>query len=167
MDAAGERLIELLEAAIRPNVSVAYGSHPYIAAPPSLFIATLKEIATLTRGRRFLDVGSGLGSKLVLAKLLGFQPSGIEVVPEYVAFSRKLIECPVVEADAFTFADWHRFDVIYCYRPFVELPREQLLERRIVEGMRMGQIVWFPHTGDYAHIRSRCVELSPGVFERR
>lgn len=162
------RLIELLEAAIRPEVVGNHEFYRYIPLPSEVFLAELGRIAEVTSGRRFLEVGSGLGSKLVLGRLLGFDVRGVEIQPRYIEFSRQLIDCPVWEGDAFAFPDYRRFDVVYTYRPFVNLEREQLLEMKIARDLKMGTVLWLPFSGKYGHIeRLGMHRLWPGVWVKR
>jgi SAM-dependent methyltransferase len=107
-------------------------------------------------GRRFLDAGSGIGEKLELAAMLGWKPTGVEREPEYVCSSRLYWPHPVIVGDAFEFAEYADFDLVYCYRPCFEAADQDALNRVIAERMRPGALFfsaggpwpdWLEHVG--------------------
>jgi SAM-dependent methyltransferase len=102
----------------------------------------LREMDIVGRGesRRFLDVGSGIGEKLALAGLLGFAPQGIEIDPELAYHSRRFFPYPVEVVDAYDFRSYHRYDVIYCYRPMIEVSDQVELNSVIAERMNPGAL---------------------------
>ena len=108
-------------------------------------------------GKRFLDVGSGLGTKLHLARILGFDAHGLELRGHYADASRELFsDCPVTVGDASAFSDYDAFDVVYCYRPCVDPDEQTRLNRLISERMATGALFfsaggpwpdWLDHVG--------------------
>jgi SAM-dependent methyltransferase len=77
---------------------------------------------------KFLDVGSGIGTKLYLADSLNFEPHGIEINPAYVDISKELFpEYPVKCVSATEYRSYDKFDVIYSYR----LARDDILQHQV------------------------------------
>jgi SAM-dependent methyltransferase len=106
----------------------------------------------------FLDVGSGIGSKLFLAEQAGLQPAGLELRTAYVEVSRRIWpQYPVTCADALAYEDYGDFDVIYCYRIAQGPDLQDRVNRRIIEQMRPGALFfsaggpnpdWLEQVGD-------------------
>lgn len=94
-------------------------------------------------GFRFLDVGSGIGTKMVLASALGYAVTGVELRPEYAEASRELCpEAEVVCADAFEWSGYGTADVVYSYRPCLDLEDQAGLTKRIVAEMKPGALLF-------------------------
>jgi len=100
---------------------------------------------------KFLEVGCGIGAKLVLvSKLFGFQVTGFDYNLQYCNDACELLhhwECQnwVVEnADALSVTALEYYqasDVIYLNRPFVHLEQQGELEHLVLERMRPGAYV--------------------------
>lgn len=93
-------------------------SWDYQAWPVDEFMAGLEVCAKMTDGREFIDVGSGIGTKMALAARMGFNVYGIEFRAQYSAMTSYL--CPegrVYDIDARGFSRYGSFDVIYAYLP--------------------------------------------------
>jgi len=76
----------------------------------------VRRLAALTKGRRFLDVGSNLGYAVEGARLMGFEAQGIEIDSEAVTaakadFPQNTYTCATVEEFSET---GQQFDVVYC-----------------------------------------------------
>lgn len=118
--------------------------HIYAPWPIKEFVTALSTVREATENVAYLEVGCGIGSKLVLAAFMGFDVTGIEKRERYVAVARHL--CPearveVAEARGY---GYRAFDVIYCYRPFVDDDLEAALEAEITAGSRPGTILILP-----------------------
>jgi SAM-dependent methyltransferase len=98
-------------------------------------LLTIRE--QLGEGRfKFLDVGSGIGSKLFIADSLGFEPYGIEHNPDYIAVSVDLFpEYVIFEYDALDFTHYEQFDVIYSYRLARNNELQQQINAHIIKHM--------------------------------
>jgi SAM-dependent methyltransferase len=106
-------------------------------------------------GRSLLEIGCGIGSKLLLARLLGWDRlTGLELRREYVEVARELTiwagdNCriepgpPLLVGDAFEFDRYDEYDVVYMYRPCIEDEHEAALERLIASRMRPGAVAFF------------------------
>jgi hypothetical protein len=91
---------------------------------------------------RFLECGSGFGFIAALARELGFTVRGIEIVSEYIEYSRRFFPAvPVEQADLRTFNRFDEFNVIYYYGPFADDDVQAVFEHRIEEAIRPGGII--------------------------
>jgi SAM-dependent methyltransferase len=114
---------------------------PFMPFPLPAFVMLLTEALPEAPGTRFLDVGCGSGSKLLVARdLFGLGCRGIDRVPEYVAAARELgldAEC----TDALGYPGYGSADIIWLNRPFRDPGAEAALEAQIWEQMTPGAIV--------------------------
>lgn len=89
----------------------------------------------------FLDMGCGVGTKLLLAYLRGWMVTGVERHTDYAEAARRLVpEAQVIVGDAWTFTGYDAFDVVYSYRLAYELERQHELNQLIVSRMRPGSL---------------------------
>jgi SAM-dependent methyltransferase len=96
-------------------------------------------------GHRFLEVGSGIGTKLCLAHALGWSATGLELHPAYVEVSRRLFpHVEVIEGSAETFEDFDAFDLVYAARVAIDRTRQARILRRLVEKMTPGALLFAP-----------------------
>jgi SAM-dependent methyltransferase len=144
-----ERLVAKLQYELLPNREPTKQWFDWQTLPLGTFYAGMHAVRQkLGPGRfSFVDVGSGIGTKLFLADTLGFEVWGIERRPDYVEVSNALFpEYPVKCIDALEYQDYADFDVIYSYR----LARKDQLQERvnahIVEHMRDGAIFFSTDT---------------------
>lgn len=125
--AVGRALSHKANDAYYNNISLGY----------SRFMVGLNAALDLIEQRRgklkklkFLDVGCGLGTKMLLAKNHGLIPYGIDTNPKYLEVVREMeMECEM--ADALTFEKYADFDLIYWYIPIRDRPLMEQLEDRI------------------------------------
>jgi SAM-dependent methyltransferase len=90
--------------------------------------------------KRFLDVGCGPGTKLLMAKSF-FKAEGIEVVDRFIQQSKAFgLDC-VHKQDALEYEHYGDFDVIYFYRPFKNNELQKQLEDRIYSQMKVGALL--------------------------
>lgn len=105
------------------------------------FIALLAEALPETTGDRFLDIGCGIGTKMMLTEeIFGLEVQGIERVPEYAkeARSRGLA---ITEADARGWDGYGDFDIIFFNRPFFNQEMQAELEHQVWTDMKPGAVV--------------------------
>lgn len=118
--------------------------HAYDPLPFWLFLDGIRAATHLATGRRFLDVGCGIGDKLALMHHLGWQVAGIDRHPPYVDAARELVpEADVSCGDAMD-ADSFDADLVYMYRPAVADALEERLEAHVLERIRPGTVCFFP-----------------------
>lgn len=105
------------------------------------FTALLAEALPEVTGDRFLDIGCGVGTKMMLAQdIFGLSVYGVERVPEYVAAARKR-GLVVEEADALGWNGYGDFDVVFFNRPFFDVERQAQLEQQVYRDMKPGAVV--------------------------
>jgi hypothetical protein len=106
------------------------------------FLALLFEAVPLIPDNgRFLDVGAGPGSKMVLAReVAGLDVTGIEVSDTLAALGRA-IGLPVRTADARYWAGYGKHDCVWLNRPLRDAVIEQALEERVRAGMAPGAVL--------------------------
>ena len=135
------------EASLPPagDDQITYGWVPF---PSGAFVDMLLEgffLLKQDRTKRFLDVGSGIGTKLMLASVL-FDAHGIELFDEYI-YQSELLGCKnVIKADALKFDGYGEFDFLYFYRPFRSDQVQKEFESRLAEKMRPGALLAPMHT---------------------
>lgn len=95
----------------------------------------------------FIDVGCGIGTKLVLVSDLFRKVTGIEINSDYSKISRILARTRqninVITKDALKFKKYKDFDIIYFYRPFRSSILQEKLENKIFEESKEGCIMVF------------------------
>ncbi|TDL85489.1 hypothetical protein [Meridianimarinicoccus aquatilis] len=120
---------------------------------------------------RFLDVGCGVGLKVVSA--LEFFPSadGLEYDAGYARTSKALFkamglaQCGSIHGDAVSFDKYADYDVIYFYRPMRNEEGLKKMENQIVEHARPGTILIAPYLSFAARHQSlNCGQIGGSVF---
>jgi SAM-dependent methyltransferase len=118
--------------------------HAYDPLPTTLFLSGLARAAELTEGRRFLDVGCGIGRNLALAHCLGWQVAGIERHEPYLDAAAELLpEATLVHADALS-VEVFDADCVYLYRPARGDELAEILERHVLARLPVGTVCFFP-----------------------
>jgi SAM-dependent methyltransferase len=114
---------------------------PFMPFQLPAFDALLYEAMTEAPGDRFLDIGCGPGSKLLIAQEhYGLDAYGIDRVPEYVAAAREAgLKADV--ADALDWTGYGDFDLIWFYRPMADPALQAQLEWHVWNSMAPGAIV--------------------------
>lgn len=122
--------------------------HVYDRLPFWEFIAGMRQAAQLTDGRRFVDLGCGIGTNVAIAYHLGWQVSGVEKRPEYVAAASDLVpEGHFVESELLELEEVEA-DVIYMYRPARSDELEDALESHIADLLEPGTVCFWPYRHD-------------------
>jgi protein-L-isoaspartate O-methyltransferase len=108
----------------------------------------------LAQGRsgplRFIDVGCGGGSKVIMASHFFEQADGLEYNTNFVEHAQSTIEvskaegCTIQEGDALTFRDYADYDIIYFYRPISDNDILTQMEATIVDMVKPGTIIIAP-----------------------
>ncbi|MEM9247856.1 MAG: hypothetical protein AAGB05_04055 [Pseudomonadota bacterium] len=96
---------------------------------------------------RFLDVGSGGGTKVLAAMICFDRCEGLEYEESYVAPGSALLtalapdRCGLLHGDGLTFDGYGGYDVIYYFRPIANSELMLQLEDRILEQARPGTVL--------------------------
>jgi SAM-dependent methyltransferase len=96
--------------------------------------------------KTFIDVGCGIGAKLVLAKRFFGSVRGVEIVEKYADFARAACErqfgrVPDIETiDGRKYRRYNEVDVIYMYSPMMSHELQIELELAAYRGARDGTI---------------------------
>lgn len=117
--------------------------NPWMPFQMAEFVALLAECVAYSEGRVFLDVGSGVGTKVQVAKILfGLEAYGIEYDQDMMVHATGK-ERTTILADALTCNPEHYWnaDIIWMYRPFRDSLQQAKLEHRIFELMKPGAII--------------------------
>jgi hypothetical protein len=97
----------------------------------------------------FAEAGSGIGTKLYLAKnYFGLHETGYEISPEYLVRSGELgvnaFRWDLREKDP----PWSHFDIVYTARPFKNDDYEVEWERSVQAAMKPGAVLISAYTAD-------------------
>src|SRR6266576_6003049 len=116
-------LTETMNCLERPFIRECLGNdvahHDYEPLPLADFIAGVRAAEPHVNGRRFLDVGCGLGAKLGFMHYLNWNVVGIDINPKYCLHAQELYPfADITCADAFD-VDHFDADLVYMYRPMV------------------------------------------------
>jgi len=105
------------------------------------FIALVAEALPDTPGDRFLEVGAGVGAKMVLAEtVFGLDVEGVERVPEYVKTARER-GLTMYEADALGWEGYGDYDLVYFNRTFANQDLERELEAYVYDRIKPGAVL--------------------------
>lgn len=114
---------------------------PWMPFPLFDYIALLAEAMPVLEGSRLLELGCGIGSRMLVAQeLFGLDVSGFDRVDEYVAQAVKL-NLNVWADDALTFTGYGHYDVLWFNRPFLDPVPQRELEAKVWEAMAPGAVV--------------------------
>ncbi len=143
-----EWLVERFERhLLRPHTPYGDCWH-YVALPLEKAVSLLERVYAACQAiwpkhrPRFLEAGCGLGTKVLLAERIGYEASGVEIHPGYVATARQLVSPHQIhEADLRTFDRYDQFDVIYSYTPMRTPAGNRLILEQMLDGMADGAIL--------------------------
>lgn len=138
-------LVNHLENFLIPEVEARPGSFEYATFAWGVYAICLDLAMTQLNGPvRMLDAGSGIGTKLLYSEMLHprIQGWGVEIEPAYLRLARKLLPAErFIEADLRTWRGYSAFDLVYCYRPYIDYELQRQLERRMLSEMRSGSVL--------------------------
>jgi hypothetical protein len=111
---------------------------------PADFAAMLLECMAEAEGDLFLEVGSGVGTKSLIARnLFGLITFGIEYDETLATVAEQRGRGPVWVGDALTYPQGYQHaDIIWMYRPFRDAGLQDSLEQRVYGEMKSGAIVF-------------------------
>ncbi len=177
LDAALMTLHRMVNPAPQSQVAGDLGCYPDIPFNAAGFVAhahaALRVAQALRPGHdlRFLDVGCGGGMKVLLAAGLFPQAEGFDYDPAYVAAAEDAFRqmgaarCKVFAANALTFDDYHRYDVIYFFQPMSDLDGLRALEDRVIAKARPGTVIMAPYQRFHARRADlACTRIEDAVY---
>jgi SAM-dependent methyltransferase len=132
-----------LERCLMPPIPDATEFFAYDPLPWAIFLPLIEHAADLTEGRRFLDVGCGIGTKLAYMRYLGWEVAGIERHEPYAQAARVISEAEVAVADVFEVETFDA-DVVYSYRLGVTEETQGRVEAHLLGRMRPGAVLVLP-----------------------
>jgi SAM-dependent methyltransferase len=109
---------------------------------PGDFMSIMFECVPELKGREFLDVGCGPGTKMLLARhFYGLEPFGVEVNPAMAEAAA--LYGDVTLGDALSLPDgfYATVDLVWMYRPFRDPDLEGMLEDRVTAEMKPGAVL--------------------------
>lgn len=118
----------------------------YEPLPTAEFLRQLGEAMELTEGRRFLDLGCGIGRNLAIAHQLGCSVVGVDRYQPYLAVASdlvpeaRLVHANILELDKTDLAA----DIVHMYRPAVDEELELELERHVEDRLASGTVLLLP-----------------------
>jgi trans-aconitate methyltransferase len=116
---------------------------PWMPADVAQYLVLLIEAVAEAPGEKFLEIGCGPGTKMLLARdALAdmLDVSGFDRVPEYVEAARDL-GLDAVVCDAFDYPSYGRADIVFFNRPFRDRDTQRDLERLVYSKIRRGAVV--------------------------
>jgi SAM-dependent methyltransferase len=134
------------------------GMFPYVALGTQCFIEGLRIAIEILENRglrrqdiKFIDIGCGIGTKLVFAQSEKIQVFGLEYNFQYCKFAKQVVlglrplswrnNESVICADALTWPRFDAFDILYFYRPFADANKEMQLEKHVFQSMKVGSTI--------------------------
>ena len=133
-----------LEAAWLPPMPSTETYHAYDPLPIAIFLDGLATVNQYAKGKRFMDVGCGMGTKLAFMHYMGWQVYGVERFGPYADVAHRFVpEASIAVYDAFDIADFDA-DVVYSYRCCRTDETEFALESHIAENLSPGTVLWLP-----------------------
>jgi len=114
---------------------------PWMPSDVAQYLVLLIEAMTEAPGDRFLEVGCGPGTKMLLAReLFGLDVHGFDRVPEYVAAARER-GLDVILHDALAYPGYGTADIVFLNRPCRDAVLEREVERTVWARMRRGAVL--------------------------
>lgn len=118
--------------------------HKYISLSLPLFLAGMARVD----GYTFLDVGCGIGDKVMMAQALGFEAHGFDYWEPYIRVAEGLQGKAVWLDDAFSFARYCEYDVVYSWRLCRDHDEQEALNQHITSQMRPGTFAFLVGTAE-------------------
>jgi hypothetical protein len=117
------------------------------------FVAILTECMIEAEGQKFLEIGSGVGTKCLVAReLFGLQTTGIEYYETLATIAEQKGRGPVINQDVLTYpGNFGEFDIIWTYGPFKDRVMQEDMEQRIYREMKPGAIIAGGHLENRPH----------------
>lgn len=97
----------------------------------------------------FLDCGAGVGNIMLLAKFAGLDAYGIEYDKRTLNRGHKVLKQfrfpdpkkKLFQGDLLEYDSFHKYDILYGYRPLSDIEKETQFEKKLMLGMKKGAIM--------------------------
>ncbi len=136
------------------------------------FLAMIAEALPELGGHRFLDVGAGVGTRMLLAReIFGLDVHGVDRVREYCQMAEDQLGLTVECEDALDYKGFGGFDLLWINRPIRDQELERRLEDKIWADMAPGAVIAFanieaPPPDWYAGLILDDWELRRGIWQK-
>ena len=129
------------------------GRYQWVPLAVYVFLDLMNEALKHTDNKQdihFVDVGSGIGTKLMLAEYIltsagkNVSLSGIEIDQKLVDVSKQLVPQANIKVGNALDMDYGEYDVVYLYHPFIDNKLQKQLDERIAKTIKTGAIVVLP-----------------------
>ena len=118
--------------------------HAYDPLPLEIFLRGIRAASEHAEGRRFLDLGCGIGAKLAFMRALGWEVAGVERQADYVEIARELVPEAEITHGQIEDIDSFDADLVYMYRPAISEELELELEVHVIEHLDRGTLLFIP-----------------------
>jgi len=120
-------------------------SYQYFQAPLDFFERALNVISEREsdfKGKRFLELGSGIGCLCGIATFLGLNAEGIELNPILYEISKQIFpEVRFHNINVLDFNNYEDYDIVYYWLPFSEPNLQQILKKKIEDSISIGSYI--------------------------
>jgi 2-polyprenyl-3-methyl-5-hydroxy-6-metoxy-1,4-benzoquinol methylase len=152
-----------LELSWVPSLSDDEIFYGYSLLPCEILFSAINTAETVARGKRFLDVGCGIGTVLAMMHVMGYEVRGIDRVQQYIDVAQRIVpEATLATVDLFDTTDFDA-DVILLCHPCRTETKEREAEAHIVANAAPGTVLITP--GANKPIGVRYVDGVVGVIE--
>ena len=104
-------------------------------------------------GKRFLDIGSGIGNMCGVANNMGLKAEGIELNPVLHDIAKAVYsEIQFHNIDIRDFNNYSDYDIIFYYCPFVTIELQKELKQKIEDQAKIGAYIAM-HSFDFEAIK--------------
>ena len=139
-------------------------SYRYFQTPLDFFqnaLGVIKERELNFKGKKFLDVGSGIGCLCSVAAFLGLNAEGIELNPILYEVSKQIFpEVRFHNINAGDFNNYKDYDIVFYWLPFCKPELQQFLKKKIEDDISVGSyIIAFEHENNYSGMDDRFVDI--------
>jgi SAM-dependent methyltransferase len=132
------------------------GSYYFIPQSSDIVVRVLLQVKEFVEtggekisNKSFLDAGCGIGNILLHARAIGFgnitglefDDKTIEIAKIFTGGTLRRFNGLIKKQDILTFEKYHKYDVLYFYRPFRDDAKQIKFEERLYNSMKIGAIV--------------------------
>lgn len=148
----------------QPFDDIKYNYVPYELKLFLNLIADIYEITKNKKNPKFIDIGCGIGTKVLIASIL-FDSYGIDCNQEHIEIS-KILGCNNTFCGDIFEQDYSDYDILFYYRPFYDDVIYEKFETKIYEESKTGSII-IPACSNFAWSQKTNIkELSKLCYQK-